>query len=322
MNPDKPTHLILGFTGGIGHAVAIALSKRNVPIKVLVRNAEKAKKYTDGLHNLEIIQGDASKPEDLKKAFQGIDVVHYCINVPYHHWEKHALQLLKNCVDAAIEHKVKLIFPGNVYVYGHAKYNPVDEKHPHAAHTKKGQIRMEMEEMLALARKEHGLDYTIIRMPDFYGPYVVNGFSEKIYINALKGKSLQWIGDLDMDIEYIFIEDGGEAMVMAALSDKSNGEVFNIPGVEITASRKYLSEIVNQAGTRSKINTMNSDFVFKLIGWFSPVVKELVEMLYLKREKLILKGNKFEEMIGPMPATDYKTGISKTLDWVRDFYKL
>lgn len=320
MNTENPTHLILGFTGGIGHAVAVALSKRNISIKVLVRNADKAKKYTDGIKNLEIIQGDASKTEDLKKAFQKIDVVYYCINVPYHHWEKHALQLLKNCVDAAVEHKVKFVFPGNVYVYGHARYNPVDEKHPHIAHTKKGLIRMEMEEMLVLAHKEHGLEYTNIRMPDFYGPYVVNGFSEKVYINAMKGKSLQWIGNLDMDIEFIYIEDGGEAMVTAALSDKSNGEVFNIPGVEITTSRKYLSEIVNQAGTKSKISTMNFDFVFKLIGLFNPVVKELVEMLYLKREKLILKGSKFEEMIGSMPATDYKTGISKTLDWARDFY--
>lgn len=320
MNTENPTHLILGFTGGIGHAVAVALSKRNISIKVLVRNADKAKKYTDGIKNLEIIQGDASKTEDLKKAFQKIDVVYYCINVPYHHWEKHALQLLKNCVDAAVEHKVKFVFPGNVYVYGHARYNPVDEKHPHIAHTKKGLIRMEMEEMLVLAHKEHGLEYTNIRMPDFYGPYVVNGFSEKVYINAMKGKSLQWIGNLDMDIEFIYIEDGGEAMVTAALSDKSNGEVFNIPGVEITTSRKYLSEIVNQAGTKSKISTMNFDFIFKLIGLFNPVVKELVEMLYLKREKLILKGSKFEEMIGSMPATDYKTGISKTLDWARDFY--
>lgn len=322
MNTDNHTHLILGFTGGIGHAVAQALDKRNIPIKVLVRDVDKAEKYLDEIRNLEIIQGDASKPEDLKKAFQGVDVVHYCINIPYHQWEKQALRLLKTCVDAALEYKVKLIFPGNVYVYGHAKYNPVDEKHPHAAHTKKGHIRMEMEETLALAHKKRGLDYTIIRMPDFYGPYVINKFSELLYINAIKGKALQWIGDLDVSVELIYIEDGGEAMVMAALRQNSNGEVFNIPGVDMTTGRKYLTEIKNQLGSKSKIGTINFDFVFKLLGIFIPVVKELIEMLYLKREKLILKGNKFEEMVGPIPSTDYKTGISKTLNWAKDFYSL
>ena len=314
------THLILGFTGGIGRAVALALSKREIPTRVLVRNPQKATKYSKGLKNLDIIAGDASKPEDLKVAFQGVDVVYYCVNVPYHQWEKHALQLLKYCVDAAVEHKVKLIFPGNVYVYGNAKYNPVDEKHPHGAHTKKGQIRMEMEEMLALAKKDEGLDYSIIRMPDFYGPFVINTFSEQLYINALKGKTLRWIGKLDAEIELIFIEDGGEAMVMSAVNEKSNGQIFNIPGYEITTARKYLGEIINQAGTKASITTLNADIMYKIAGLFSPVIKEVHEMLYLKREKLILNGAKFNQLIGPLQETDYTTGIKKTLDWVKEFY--
>jgi len=319
MNTATP-HLILGFTGGIGRAVALALSKRNVPIKVLVRDPEKAKKYSKELKNLEIIRGDVSKPQDLEQVFQDVSVVYYCVNVPYDQWEKHALQLLKYCVDAAVKYKVKLIFPGNVYVYGEAKYNPVDEKHPHAAHTEKGHIRMEMEEMLALARKDEGLDYTIVRMPDFYGPYVINTFSEQLYINALKGKTLRWIGKLDTEIELIFIEDGGEAMVISALSQKSNGQVFNIPGNEITTARKYLGEIIRQAGTKSGISTLNADIIYKIIGLFSPIIREVHEMLYLKREKLILKGDKFIETFGQLPTTDYQTGIKKTLDWIREFY--
>lgn len=316
------THLILGFTGGIGRAVALALSKRNIPIKVLVRDSGKAKKYTEGLKDVDMILGDASKPEDLDTVFKDVSVVHYCINVPYNKWEENALRLLKNCVDAAVKHNVKLVFPGNVYVYGHAKRNPVDEKHPHAAHTNKGQIRMEMEEMLALAKQDEGMDYTIVRMPDFYGPFVVNTFSEQLYINAIKGKSMQWIGDLDVPVELIFIEDGGEAMVTAALSEKSNGEVFNIPGAGETTARKYLQEIATQAESKSKPGTLNSDLVFSLVGLFNPIVKEVKEMLYLKREKLILNGAKYSTMIGELPATDYTTGIKKTLDWVRSYYSL
>lgn len=318
----KHTHLILGFTGGIGRAVASSLNKRDIFMKAMVRDAIKAEKYTDGIQNIDIIEGDASKPEDLDKAFKGVDYVYYCINVPYNLWEEKALRLLKACVDAAIKHNTKLIFPGNVYVYGNAKYNPIDEKHPHAAHTKKGQIRMEMEEMLVLAKQDDGLNYTIIRMPDFYGPYVINGFSEQLYSNAIKGKTMRWVGKLDIELELIFIEDGGEAMVMAALSEKSDGEVFNIPGISITTSRSYLQEIVNQAGSRSKFSTMDSDLLFKMVGLFNPVVKELVEMLYLKREKLILDGQKFIDTIGPLPTRKYSDGIKKTLTWTKNFYNL
>lgn len=316
------TQLILGFTGGIGRAAALALSNKGIPIRALVRDKQKAEKYAKGLQNLEIIVGDAGEETDVDKAMKGVDAVYYCVNVPYPQWEERAIKLFYTCMSSAIKHKVKLIFPGNVYVYGHAKYNPVNEKHPHAAHTKKGQIRMEMEEMMAIAKKDQGLDYTIVRMPDFYGPYVINTFSEKLYQQALKGKSLQWVGNLDAQIELIFIEDGGAAMVMAALNSNSHGEVFNIPGVSATTARQYLSEIVKQAGTRSKISTLNSNLIFELVGLFLPIIRELKEMLYLKREKLILDGTKFKNSIGPLPTTEYITGIKKTLDWVRGFYSI
>lgn len=320
MNSSK--HLILGFTGGIGRAVGLALSKRGVPIRAMVRNKDKAHVYAQGIEGIELMEGDASNEADLDNAMKNVSMVYYCINIPYHLWEKQALRLFHNCLSYAIKNKVKLIFPGNVYVYGHAKYNPVNELHPHAAHTKKGQIRMEMEEMMALARKDQGLDYTIVRMPDFYGPFVVNTFSEQLYINAINGKKLRWIGDLDTPIELIFIEDGGEAMVEAALSKKSSGEVFNIPGAEATSARKYLNEIVDQADSSSKIATFNSDFLFSLIGLFSPVVGEVKEMLYLKREKLLLDGEKYHQTIGEIPSTPYEDGVTATLKWVKRFYKL
>jgi nucleoside-diphosphate-sugar epimerase len=314
------THLILGFTGGIGRAVALALSNRNIPAKAMVRDPQKANTYAKGLDKLEIIEGDAMVPEDVDKAMQGVNVVYYCINIPYPVWEKYAIKLFYNCLSSAIKNNVKIFFPGNVYVYGHARYNPVNEFHPHAAHTNKGQIRMEMEEMMVIAHKDEGLDYTIVRMPDFYGPYVINTFSERLYILALQNKKLQWIGNLDTEIELIYIEDGGEAMVMAALKKKSSGEIFNIPGSEITTARKYLTEIVHQAGSTSKISTFNSEIMFKLMGLFSPMIREVHEMLYLKKEKLILDGSKFKDSIGPIPATSYTDGIKNTLSWVKNYY--
>lgn len=321
MNSNN-THLILGFTGGIGRAVALSLNKRNIATKVLVRNPEKATKYADGLDELEVLKGDVAVIGDIEKAMEGVSVVYYCVNIPYPVWDKFAIKLFYNCLSTAVKYKVKLVFPGNVYVYGHAKYNPVNEIHPHAAHTKKGQIRMEMEEMMAMARKDQGLDYTIVRMPDFYGPFVINTFSEQLYINAIRNKKLQWIGNLNTEIELIYIEDGGEAMVMAALSDKSNGEVFNIPGSDVTTAHNYMSEIVDQAGSKGKITTFNSELLFTMIGLFSPMVREVNEMLYLKREKLILDGSKFNDTIGAIPATGYSEGVEKTLKWVKDFYRI
>lgn len=319
---DKTKNLILGLTGGIGRAVTLALIKRNLPVAALVRNKDKASKYIEGLPAVELIVGDAGNTDHVENAMKDVGTIYYCVNVPYNRWEQDALNLFEITLNAAVKHKCKLIFPGNVYVYGHAQYNPVNEEHPLAAHTKKGKIRIRMEEMLAEAAAKDGLDYTIVRMPDFYGPFVINGFSEKLYINALKGKAMQWIGDLDAEVELIFIEDGGEAMVMAAMQKQAEGQTYNIPGVSPTTARAYLQTIAKLAGSKSKIGTLNADILYTILGLFIPVIREVKEMLYLKREKLILDGSKFEKTIGKLPATDYNKGIQNTLDWVKDFYKI
>lgn len=178
-----------------------------------------------------------------------------------------------------------------------------------------------MEQMLIRANKERGLIYSIIRMPDFYGPYVINGFSEKFFQNALRGKKLQWFGGLNVPIELIFIEDGGEAMAIAGLSAKADGMQFNMPGCAETTAKKFLKEISRQSGKHSAISSINSEFIVAMAGLFNPVAKEFKEMMYLKSERLIMTGELFRTTFDILPATPYEEGIRKTLEWTKNFFK-
>ncbi len=315
-------NLIVGFTGGIGRATAKALIESNEKVVGFARNLDKAKKYSAGLKNIEIIQGDASKKEDLEKAIDGVDKLFYCANIPYNRWEAEAINLFSVSLDIAIKNNFKIIFPGNVYVYGYPNFNPVNEKHPHQALTKKGKIRIEMEKKLEEASQQHNLDYAIVRFPDFYGPFVINGFSEQIFINALKGEKVNWFGDLNIPLEFIFIEDAGKAMAIAGLSEKTNCKSFNVPGFSETTTLNILKEIVKQSKKNSKISTLNSDLIFSLVGLFNPMAREFKEMLYLKRVKLILNGSLFKETFGTLPATPYEEGIRKTLEWTKDYFDI
>lgn len=313
-------HLVVGATSGLGRATAKSLLECGEEVRVLVRNMEKAEKYFSDLKGIEIISGDAAKPEDIASALKGVSVLFYCINVPYHHWESKAKNLLEISLQESIKADAKFVFPGNVYVYGKAQTITVREEHPHDAHTKKGKIRKDMERMLKIASEERGLNYTIVRMPDFYGPFVINGMYDKIFINALQGKPLHWYGKLDIPIEFIYIEDAGKAMSMAGLSDKSNGKEFNVPGSGITSPREFLNEVARQGWKESRIKASNSSLVVSLGGIFNPVAREFKEMMYLKRERFILDGTLFKQTFGYVPSTPYKTGINKTLRWVRHFY--
>lgn len=317
----KMKHLIIGFTGGIGRATAKALLEKGESLVALVRSLEKAKKYAEGLAEIEFIQGDAANLSDVEKALENCSTIYYCTNVPYPNWQAEARELLSVSITASINQKAKFVFPGNVYVYGKAQQTLVNEGHPHAASTKKGKIRIEMEQMLVRANKEHGLRYCIVRMPDFYGPYVINGFSEKFFQNALRGKKLQWFGGLNVPIELIYIEDGGEAMAIAGLSGQADGMQFNVSGSAETTAKKYLKEISNQGGKHSKISSINFEFLVAIAGLFNPMAKEFKEMMYLKSERLIMTGELFRTTFNTFPSTPYEEGIRKTLEWTKNFFK-
>lgn len=315
-------HLVVGITGGIGRATAKALVEKGKKVIGFARNEEKAKKYIDGLDGVELFIGDAANIDDLRNALKEAKYLHYCVNIPYDQWEAKSEKLLAVSVDAAVEANAKLIFPGNVYVYGEPQYTPVNEGHPHAPMTKKGRIRDRMEKSLWSAWKEHGLNYSIIRMPDFYGPFVVNDYYDKIFRNALKGKKITWYGDLKVPIEFIYIEDGGKAMAAAALSSKADHMIFNIPGYKPTTAKEFLKTVVKHSGKRSSIRGVNIEALVLIAGLFNPVAREFRELFYLKQQELILNGNLYKTTFGELPATPYEEGIKKTLEWTKQFFKL
>jgi nucleoside-diphosphate-sugar epimerase len=307
--------LVLGATGSIGHWVVEKLLDGRSHVRVMVRDPAKLKQFSN-MERVEVVQGDATNISDVKKAVTGADSVYYCVNVPYPEWKLKLIPMLQNTITAARESKPKVMFPGNVYVYGHAQSDLVREDHPFAAHTRKGKIRIRMEQMLNDAWKSEKIPYTIVRFPDFYGPFVVNDLYAPIFRNALQGRSMTWYGNLDVPFEFAYIEDAAEALVMAGLDNSTSGESYNVPGVEVTTPRRWLELVASAAGTKAKIRTVPK-FMIALAGIPNPLVREFYEMLYLKRERLILDGTKFRNKFGRIPTTSYEDGIKKTLDWFR-----
>lgn len=315
-------HLIVGASSGLGRAIAKSLLEKGEEVVALVRNKTKAEKYFKGLSPINVIEGDALNQDDVISALRDCSTLFYCINIPYPQWKEKAKPLLAVSIKAAVTANVKFIFPGNVYIYGYALADYVNERHPRNVHTRKGKIRLEMENMLTAAQNEKGLHYTIVRLPDFYGPFIINTFSETFFINALKGKTLRWFGDLDFPYETIFIEDAGKALVTAALSEKSIGKDFNVPGFGEITPRKLLIEISRQAGKNSKIVNINSSLIFSLLGLINPLAYEFKEMLYLKQKRFLLDGLLFNTTFGRVPSTSYKEGIEKTLSWAKEYFNI
>lgn len=308
-------HTVLGATGGIGHWVVEKLLERGESVRVVVRDPMKVK-YWENNDRVEIVKGDSLVADDVKKAASNTKSVFHCVNVPYPQWKSKVIPMLRNTLAAARENKVKIVFPGNVYVFGHAQTEFVLEDHPFAAHTKKGKLRVQMELMLREAWRSEGIPYTIVRFPDFYGPFVMNPIYANLFRNAISGRPVTWYGRLDVPIEYSYIEDAASGLVMAGLDPSTAGQTYHLPGPQVTTPQQWVKQVVSIAGTNSKIRTVPG-FMVTMAGIFNPLAREFREMLYLKQERLVLDGTKSKAKFRSIPATSYDEGIKKTLEWFR-----
>ena len=310
-------HLVLGSTGSLGSAVVNELTSAGSPVRALVRDQAKAQKVFASPEKVELLQGSVEDPQTLQKAFDGADLFYNCINPPYYqHWSS-LPEVHGRIIDAARRGKTRMVFPGNVYIYGHAQSGSVSEDHPRNPCSKKGRIRLQLEETFMARSRAGEVPCVIVRFPDYYGPNLSSSIADGIFASALKDKTARWYGRLDVMHEFIFIADAAKAMVIAGERPDAVSQDFNIPGPEPIRVRDWISLVYKEAGFEPKM-TGTSRMAVRLTGLFNHLAREFAEMQYLTQEPLILDGTKFTNFFGTKyPTRSYEDGIRETLAWLK-----
>lgn len=150
----------------------------------------------------------------------------------------------------------------------------VTEEHPKQTHTRKGKTRIAYEQMLFSTRWSRA-QVMIVRLLDYYGPSANQASYLGSTLEAIaKGKMAFFIGNMKVPREYIYLPD---------------------------------------AAGRSKPVLAIGKVGLSVIGLGVPVMKEIVEMLYLTENPLILRRQKYVERIGPVVATSFEEGIALTI---------
>lgn len=307
--------LVLGATGSIGSAIVNDLTTSHKPVRALVRNPEKARRVFTNPDRVELFEGSVEDPRALQRAFDGVDLFFNCVNVPYPQWST-LPAIHGRIVDVASKAKARMVFPGNVYIYGHSQTEKVREDHPRVPCSKKGRIRLELEDGFMRHSREGAVPCVVVRFPDYYGPNsasIVDG----VFRSALKDKTARWLGKLDAIHEFIFISDAAKAMIMASERSDAVGQDFNVPGPEPIRVRDWIRLVFKEAGFEPRMKATSRMFV-RLAGLFNGMAREFTEMQYLADEPLILDGTKFSNFFGvKYPTRSYADGIRETLAWLR-----
>jgi nucleoside-diphosphate-sugar epimerase len=303
--------LVLGASGGMGYSLVKELSNRGIAVKAFARTENKLKQLFAYDANVTITVGDIFHLDDLTAAAQDVDIIFQAANIPYTEWEKKLLLMMNNIVTAAKVHSAKLAIVDNIYAYGNAgkKVTETQEKNPC---TKKGQIRLEIENMI----KQSNVPYIIAHFPDFYGPNANNTILHVTLQSVINNKQAIFVGKKTIPREFIFTPDGAKALVQLALEENAYGENWNIPSAGVITGEEIVSILRELAHYQKKVLTISKTMI-QILGLFNHEMREVAEMFYLNETPVVLSGKKYEERIGQIPQTSYQEGLRQTLEYLR-----
>jgi len=307
---------IFGAAGAIGHALAPELARRGIAFRAVGRRRQTLADAFGGLAGAEIVDADLSDPQQAERAAQGVDTIVYAVGVPYTDFDQHPV-LMRTTLEAAVRAGVaRLLLVTGIYTYGVPRTSRVAETHPREPDSHKGQCRKQQEDMVTEAHQRRGLRTMVVRLPDFYGPHTGRSMAGRIFGSALDGKTANWVGPASTPHEFIFVPD--TAPVLAELAGRQDcyGEEWNLGGVETISGIDFMTRVYRAAGRDPDYRSVGRTML-KMAGAVNPMLKELVEMLYLQETPVILDDRKLAATLGILAKTSYDDGIRRTLEWMR-----
>ncbi len=312
----KSEILILGSTGSIGYAFAENLISKNIAVTVLVRDVTKANNLFKSNPIVEIIKGDVQDLELLKKISVDKKYIFHGINYPYDKWFGNMDTATMKVIETASLNKAMIIFPGNVYNYGNLSLIKEDSQQNPC--TRKGALRVELEKMLYDAAYGGKCEVLNVRLPDFWGPNVLNEGIKPVFMNALNGKALPYMITTDIPHQMVFTKDAAEIMVrLMQKGVEKPYEICNYGGYIHPTIKSFLNQISRLANAPEKI-TVYPKWLFSVLGIFNPVMKEVKEMTYLFGGTVILDDTKVRKLFPDFRETQLNEAITETLNWFRE----
>ena len=309
MNANE-LHVVLGASGGTGSAVARELAAQGKRVRAVNRRGK-----ADLPASVEIVRGDALDASSIRAACAGASVVYNCVNVPYQEWEAKFPPMMRNITDAACSANAKLIFADNLYMYGPVSV-PITEDLPYNSLGHKGKLRARMANELMGAHRAGKVRVAIGRASDYYGPGATNAIAGKdLFTAVIAGKKAMWAGSLDQPHTMTFIRDFARGLIVLGERDEALGQVWHIPGAEPITGREFMRIAFEAAGTSPQMGAY-SRLMIRFGGLFSPLIREVDEVLYEFEKPYIVSGEKFARAFGAI-ATPHREAIKETVEWYK-----
>jgi len=300
---------ILGSGGAIGKDLAKELKNYTDKVKLVSRNPEKINESDI------LLSADLTNRQQVFDAVSGSDVVYVTIGFAYSTkvWQQVWPDLMRNVLDACREHKSKLVFFDNIYMYDPEHIPHTTEETPVNPSSKKGKVRAEIAKMLLDEAAVGKVKALIARSADFYGPGISNSvLIETVYKPLKAGKRANWFCRTDKVHACTYTPDAAKATALLGNDEKAYGEVWHLPTAgSPPTGREWIEAFAKELNVKPK-SMVAGKFIIRMMGLFNPIMKEFVEMLYQYDRDYVFDSSKFEKAYN-FNTTPYSEGIREVV---------
>lgn len=304
--------LVVGANGGIGGELVAALQRHGWRVRALTRRAPAA----DAAAQTEWCVGDAMQAADVRRAAAGAALIVHAVNPPgYRDWDKLVLPMLHNTIAAARASGARIVLPGTVYNYGPETFPLVAESAPQRPLTRKGAIRVRMEQALREAA-EGGVRSLIVRAGDFFGPRPGNNwFSMGLVKPGRAIRSITYPGAPGVGHSWAYLPDLAETIARLVQREEQLGvfELFHFGGHWDADGSAMIGAIRGALGEPALPVRRFPWFVLKLLAPFNTLFREMREMSYLWRQPLQLDNRRLVATLGAEPHTPLELAVRQSL---------
>jgi nucleoside-diphosphate-sugar epimerase len=211
----------------------------------------------------------------------------------------HSMRTLENVLDVSKCSGTHIIYFSSSMVYGNFEGNAVTEDRPCNPLGIYGALKYGAEKLVIAYSQVFGLPYTIIRPSALYGERCVSRRVGQAFIeNALMGRPLTINGDGTDSLDFTYIDDLTQGVILAISKKEAINETFNIT-----------------FGSARQINQMAEIVMAKF-----PDLKLIRNPRdSLMPERGTLNIDKAKQLLGYAPEYPLEKGFTQYINWYKGF---
>jgi nucleoside-diphosphate-sugar epimerase len=302
--------LVTGGNGAVGSDLVKKLLNQSAKVVVLDDFSQSSPKNLSIHKNLKIIKGNITDEKILKTTFtKKYDYIFHLaarfanelsIQNPIEDLVVNIQGTLQILLHAAKQKPKRFVYTSSSSLYGTQKIISFKETLSPNPSTPYAASKLSAEHYCSAIGKLSGLNYTIVRLSNSYGPFDPPGKFRNVIPNffdaAMHNKNIVITGTGKETRDFTFIDDIVKGIFLAATKKSSENQIFNLGTGKETQILKIAKIILDLTKSKSKI-------VFKPRRSFDPITRRKMDISKAKR------------LLGYFPETKIESGLQSTYDW-------